>query len=129
AEEAAAHQAAAAVRAAPFDLTIDAAGSFQSVWWLGQRQAALELLDLRKALQGAITARRVSYDRQHFTPHVTIARNAKTRLPASTIAPIQWRCDSFELMQSALGPQGSAYKTVASWSLGAAPVVGQMALL
>jgi 2'-5' RNA ligase len=78
-----------------------------------------------------MTARKVGCDRQHFVPHVTIARTTQARLAASNIEPIRWRCESFALMRSALGGQGAAYESVARWKLATRPVaeVGQLSLL
>ncbi|WP_281280165.1 RNA 2',3'-cyclic phosphodiesterase [Panacagrimonas perspica] len=116
-DEQAACGAAESVSSDPFTFALDAAGSFPTAWWLGQHKASPELQRLRKSLQTAITTRKVAYDRQHFVPHVTIARHPKTRLATTSIAPVEWRCDSFSLMRSSLAGQGVAYEQIARWSL------------
>lgn len=119
-EERSARAAAASVACAPITFNLDAGSSFPGsspVWWLGPQRTPESLLGLRKALQAEITAHKVAYDRQRFVPHVTVVRNARARLPQTQIKPIGWACDSFALMRSSLGPQGSRYEIVERWLL------------
>ena len=133
-EEQAAMEAASQVSLEPFTFELDHGASFAgptSTWWLGSRTPSESLLDLRRQLQAAIVERKVAYDRQRFSPHVTIARHARTRLPNTTIKPIRWRCESFSLMRSPMDMPGGCYESVASWPLEARTLLeaGQIPLL
>jgi len=132
-DEKAALEAAQTVGVSPFTLQIDCAGSFSSspsVWWLGQLQPSEELLNLRKQLQSEISGRKVSYDRQRFAPHVSIVRNAGSRLPSTVLKPILWRCESFSLLRSRIGKPSDSYEELGTWRLQNArsDTAGQIAL-
>lgn len=133
-EQQAAIAAAECVAVGPLTMELDHGATFPgspSTWWLGSRTAFPALLELRRQLQSAIVERKVTFDRQRFSPHVTIVRQAQSRLPNTTIKPIRWRCEYFSLMRSPIDTPGGIYETLATWPLEARSVVeaGQIPLL
>lgn len=133
-EQQAAIAAAERVALGPIALTLDHGATFAgntSTWWLGSRSVSEPLLELRRQLHAAIVERKVPYDRQRFSPHVTIVRQAQSRLPSTNIKPIRWRCEAFSLMRSPLDEPGGIYETLATWPLEARTLMeaGQIPLL
>lgn len=119
-EEALALDAASSLSSTPLSLLLDQGATFAgngALWWLGMYNPPEALLELRRQLQVALLERKVGYDRQRFAPHVTIVRNAKSRLPPTRIAPVVWNVGSLHLMRSPIGEAGGVYETVASWAL------------
>ena len=89
------------VRTPAFDLSLDQAGSFQKVWWLGSAQPPAGLEALWQALDADpmhAWVKGVSPD--GFIAHVTVVRDATTRLPPTPISPIVWRVRGFVLIDS-----------------------------
>jgi len=65
-----------------------------------------ELAVLHRALDDHVRALGLPTEDREFRPHITLARNAEGIKPAP-IAPIEWKVDSFCLMQSARTDAGS----------------------
>jgi len=119
-EEAAAIKAASTIAVPPLSLSLDHGATFAgntSTWWLGTRSPPEALQELRRKLHASLVEHKVGYDRQRFVPHVTIVRHAKSRLANTSVRPIGWNVGAFHLMRSPIGEAGSAYETIASWSL------------
>ena len=92
--------AAGRVQAPAFDLSLDQAGSFHNVWWLGA-QPPKGLQVLWQALGTELANARVDVAAtDSFTPHVTVVRDAAARLSPTPIAPIHWRPREFVLIGS-----------------------------
>jgi 2'-5' RNA ligase len=133
-QEQAAIEAAAAVRAAPFQLNLDSAGSFrnrQVPWWLAPRESPRALAELYESLHEAMMAARVVPDRMKFVPHLTVLRDAHKALPSTAIKPVEWPVRDFVLVRSRLDLQPVRYEIVESWPLKAEPGVsppGQLGL-
>lgn len=133
-KEQAAVEAAAKLRAAPFDLVLDHAGSFrnnrQIPWWLGARETPAELRTLHDRLRDAMTAAGVIPDRMRFVPHLTILRDPKLALPVTTIKPIAWPVSEFVLIRSRLDLKPVEYELLGRWPLTGEPaqVAPQMSL-
>jgi len=110
--------AADAVQARAFHLVIDHAGSFVAarVGWLAPAgNSGLDALwsDLGRALGEA----GVTSDAQtHFSPHVTVRRDIRSRLPSIATDPISWPVQDFVLVHSHDG----RYDVLARWPLAAA---------
>lgn len=123
-QEAAALQAAKALRAAPFTLTLDQAGSFRNPratpWWLGARKAPDGLTRLHEQLRDVLLRANAPVERMRFTPHLTIYR-ADRALPTTAIAPIEWAVDEFVLVRSRLDEQPIRYEILGRWPLLGAP--------
>ena len=135
AHEEAALAAAATVRAPPFAMTLDHAGSFarnaQVPWWLGPQQAPPAAQALHVGLREAMHRTGVTPDRMRFAPHLTIVRDAGRALPGSAIKPIAWDVSEFVLIRSLLDSQPPEYRVIGRWPLvpGApVPAAAQMKL-
>ncbi len=117
-EEAAAMQVASLLKADPFSLTLDRAGTFprrSKLWWLGSSQAAREAIALHDALRARLRLAGVSYDLKSFTPHVTFLRDAGKTLAPTPIEPIRWAVSDFVLVHSQLQP--AEYRVIGRWKL------------
>ncbi|HEY0973578.1 MAG TPA: RNA 2',3'-cyclic phosphodiesterase [Solimonas sp.] len=123
--EAAALQAAARVRAAPFDLTLDHAASFRTPqgfpWWLGMREPPAALRTLYEQLREAMVRGGAAPERLRFTPHLTILRDPRLALPPTAIKPIAWRVEEFVLIRSHLDRSPVEYELLGRWPLNAPP--------
>jgi 2'-5' RNA ligase len=124
ATEAAAREAAAKVSAAPFELTLDHAGSFrnnrQIPWWLGTREPPAALRALYEHLRDTLNHAGVASERMRFVPHLTVLRDAKVPLPVTSIKPIAWSVDEFVLVRSRLDLKPVRYELLGRWPLSAA---------
>ncbi len=119
-EETAAMQIASLLKADPFTVTIDRAGTFSrrsKLWWLGSSQASRDAIALHDALRARLRVAGVSYDLKTFTPHVTILRDAGKPLAPTPIEPIRWPVTDFVLVRSQLAPQPAEYRVIGRWKL------------
>lgn len=118
--EAAALQAARAVKAPPFGLPLDQAGSFRNAravpWWLGARRTPAGLSLLHERLRDALLRADVPVERMRFTPHLTIWR-ADRALAPTPIPAIEWPVDEFVLIRSRLDRQPVTYEILGRWPL------------
>jgi 2'-5' RNA ligase len=108
--------AAARVRARPFHLVVDHAGSFTGAragWLAPQGNSGLDALwsDLGRGLDDARVPRRSA---PQFVPHVTVRRDIRERLSDIPVQPISWSVDDFVLVHSHDG----VYDVLAHWPLG-----------
>lgn len=119
--EAAACKAAAGVRAAPFTLQLDHAGSFrnnrQIPWWLGPREVPPALTRLYQNLREALIAAQAPPERMRFVPHLTILRDAQRGLPDTALKPVSWEVRDFALIRSRLDRSPSDYEVLGQWPL------------
>jgi 2'-5' RNA ligase len=109
--------AAAQVRASPFGLELDRAGSFRgsNVWWLGPTETPAGLQELWESLGTALRQRDVPMrPAPAFSPHVTIQRNVRRHLSATPIAPLPWPVRDFVLVDS---QSGQPYRIIERWPL------------
>lgn len=110
--------AADSVRARPFELSLSRAGNFGGtrVGWLGPASMPAGLQRLRDALELALCARGIApIAATTFTPHVTVLRNMRQPLPASSILPLSWPVHSFVLIDS--HPGRGTYTELRRWTL------------
>ncbi|MBT9446908.1 MAG: 2'-5' RNA ligase family protein [Hyphomonadaceae bacterium] len=109
--------AASTVRAAPFDVVFDSAGSFSGK--PGKLPLVLRgddnpgLRALQRAL-GAAMAKALLPPDASFTPHVTLLRDPVSA-PAASIDPIGWRVREFVLIHSLIGQ--TLHVPLGSWTL------------
>lgn len=102
---------AAHLETSAFALTLDQAGSFGHVWWLGCTRCPAALHALRRGLD-TVPAR--APDR--FTPHVTVLRGAGAQLPTMPITPVAWPVREFVLIDSEVASP-TPYRVVGRWPL------------
>jgi 2'-5' RNA ligase len=110
--------AAGTVRQAPFDLTLDCAGSFRgsNVWWLGSHAVPPGLQQLWDRLgQALLQARvRVKSSSQPFAPHLTIQRDVRRHIALLPTSPLRWHVGEFALIDS---QPGRPYTVLGRWPL------------
>jgi 2'-5' RNA ligase len=113
-----AREAAVQVRAEPFDLTLDHAGSFHvsRAGWIGAARSVEPLDRLWLALVGALEHCSLAPDRRALAPHVTCWRNVRRRIGPVAVEPIVWSVREFVLVHSVLGAQPE-YHVVSHWPL------------
>jgi RNA 2',3'-cyclic 3'-phosphodiesterase len=133
--QAAAFDAAAQVRAAPFTLSLEIAGSFRNAripWWLAPRQTPPELAALHREIHDRLLHARVLPERMKFVPHLTILRDAGCLLPATPVPAIAWKVEEFVLVRSRLDLKPVRYDLIGRWPLTGAEAppepLGQMNL-
>ncbi len=113
--------AAVARAATPFTLVLDRIDGFRDagIAWLGTDAAPPELERLVAHLRDALAAAGFPVDARAFRVHLTLARRCRQRLRATTLAAVVWRIDRLTLTASDLGSDGSRYRDLAAWPLGA----------
>jgi 2'-5' RNA ligase len=74
-------RAASLVRLAPFSFQLNIASSFRETdaWWLGSRDASIELAELRQQLRNNFFGARVGADAKRYVPHVTFLKKRLSR--------------------------------------------------
>jgi 2'-5' RNA ligase len=110
-----ANAAGARVRAAPFTVRIDQAGSFGPTWYLESAAPPPELAALEAALRAELVQAGFTPEARAFHPHLTFQRKAEHALPPTRIAPIRWPVESFTLFDSI--PNERRYLSLATWPL------------
>lgn len=122
--EVAAHKAAARIRAPSFSLRLDQAGSFNNreiPVWLGCSDIPAELRFLDQALRRQLKG--LTCERQpRFAPHVTILRNATTRLPLTAVTPVDWAIQEFVLIHSSISDHSVEYTVLQRYPLKGPPL-------
>jgi len=108
------------LRLKQFGLSMDRTGHFGSkVAWIGCTNIPPALQDLHAGLVRSTASAGIVTERAGaFVPHVTVARDAGSRWPASgpLQIPIRWPVHDFLLMRS-MPSQQFAYRTVARFPL------------
>ncbi|HEY2628942.1 MAG TPA: RNA 2',3'-cyclic phosphodiesterase [Usitatibacter sp.] len=110
-------EAAHSVRGEPFELTLDATGSFRAarVAWAAPSKPPAALVALQASLDRELRSRGFVLDERPFAAHATLARKIATVLPRDSIAPIAWSAREFVLVGSETG-RGS-YAVLERWEL------------
>lgn len=111
------HEAAAAVRAEPFELTFDTVEYWRraGVLCLTARQTPPALEQLVAALRAELEQRGFATEQRTYRPHLTFARRVRPppELPAPD--PLIWPATEFVLVESTSGVHGSVYTVLAEW--------------
>jgi 2'-5' RNA ligase len=107
------------VRAPGFSLTLDAVSHFRKTHlaWLGGTEVPAQLIHLQERLHQEVRAGGFPLDDRSFTPHVSVARDCRYFPPPTPIAPIEWRVESFVLVDSRPSPTGPLYRVLKFWQL------------
>lgn len=108
--------AAASVRGAPFDLTLDRFGYFHGarVLWAGAGESPPALTALWLQLRDAMQAAGVPHERRALAPHVTCVRGLHHPM-SGPLGPLPWRVTEFTLVHSV--PHPPDYRVLARWPL------------
>ena len=109
------------VKEAPFTLNIDARAHFARarVAWLGCAHPPAALHGLANALRRELggTHFTIGHGDSPFKPHITIARDCRAFPPPKDIPAIEWRVESFVLVNSTPVPGGVVYRVLKQWPL------------
>ena len=108
---------ARSVRGAPFELVLDAVGSFRKarVAWAGSRTLPAALVRLQSDLEAGLRARDFALEERPFTAHVTLARKVALAVPPAAMPSIDWRAGEYVLARSEAGT--GRYSILERWSL------------
>jgi 2'-5' RNA ligase len=111
--------AAAQVRAAPFDWSLDRVDSFRGrepPCVLRSDEVPVPMQQLWHALGHALVLAGQGAPRERsFTPHITLAYSHGTMLEPLAIEPLAWRVAEFVLVHSVVGQGG--YQILGRWAL------------
>ena len=112
-------QGAAVIHTGPFSLQLDELGWWRKprVVWLAAGQVPDALLELVKELNSLLLSQGIKPDSRPYQPHLTIARKAAAMPRQLDFKPIDWRIDSFCLVQSNTLPEGAVYEVIEAWPL------------
>lgn len=114
------------VSAPAFETVFDRAGCWthNRIGFLSASPPPQTLSDLVAGLEGRLARLGIAFDRRPYKPHVTLLRNAKCESPAESRASgaddftaITWAAREFVLVESASGPRGAAYHSLARFPL------------
>lgn len=102
-----------------FRMRLDRLGywSHNRILWAGCMQVDENLSGLANTLLAALRGHGFDVEKRPFVPHVTLARNVdEVGEMLTTMPPIEWQCDRFVLLQSALS-SAAGYRQLAGWPL------------
>ncbi len=110
---------AAEVEAEAFELRLSSLGHFtrSRVIWLGPDQTPESARCLVDALNARLQVCGFRPERRAFNAHMTLFRKAVLADFSSTIKPIQWKVDSFCLVESDTLPEGVRYRVLREFPL------------
>lgn len=74
-----------------------------------------KLQTLVSSLARSCESRGIKVDQRPYAPHITVARKAKAA-SACEFEPFVWHADSFCLVQSISGSNGSIYQVIREWT-------------
>jgi 2'-5' RNA ligase len=112
-------EAAAGVRAAPFELVIDRQGYWPRprVGWCAPATVPEPLRELVRRLSRALRPCSFEPERRAYSPHVTLFRDSRAVPEATLDQPVRWPCREFVLVASGNVPGGPRYRLLARWPL------------
>ena len=105
--------------AAPHALPLDAARQVarRGLVWAGPAQTPPLLEALATSLQAELRSEGFELDRREFLAHVTLLRQAGTRVELPQLPPLDWPVTEFTLVQSRLGSGPANYEILARFPL------------
>ena len=95
----------------PFPISLSALGHFGDLWWVGISDN-VELASYVKRLHQALSEAVIPFDKQKFSPHITLIRKAIGTLPAVSVPKTVMSVDHISLMRSERGPKGMIYTEI-----------------
>jgi 2'-5' RNA ligase len=112
-------RAAAGLSGTAFELALDRIGYWgrSRILWLGPREVPAALFSLVKDLRAALEPCGVTAETRPYLPHMTLARKVRHPPPAGVIDAVNWRVNTYSLMESVPLERGSAYRELAAWRL------------
>jgi 2'-5' RNA ligase len=112
-------EAAARVRAAPFEMVLDRMGwwAHNHILWAGCHAVPSGQRRLLRALAEQLDLTGFRPEARAHVPHVTLARHVRCERVPVLDAPIRWQVGEFSLVESLLQPSGARYRTLSRWPL------------
>ena len=112
-------EAAAEVRAAPFEFVLDALEYWRRprVLCLVAREIPPALAGLVQALRTSLAARGFDTERRPYRAHLTLARKVAPPPNLAPTEPVRWPATDFVLVESITERSGSDYRPLAAWPL------------
>ena len=100
-----------------FTIELDKLGYWprSRVLWLGASQVPAELVQLERGLWDALVVVGFQRERRPYSPHVTLARKAKSAEMA--LNPVVWTVSEFALVEARPGARHSEYDVLRVWDL------------
>ena len=92
----------------PFEITLEGAGCFGDLWWVGLDESA-PLEAVVRRVRRALAQNDIPFDRKRFSPHITLIRRARGRLPELQAEPVTMTVNAISLMRSDRGRNGMIY--------------------
>lgn len=113
------HEAAAEVRAEPFELVLDSLEYWRrpQVLCLVAREVPPALAALVQALRAGLAARGFDAERRPYRAHLTLARKVGRPPDLTTADPVRWAATDFALVESITERAGSIYRSLETWPL------------
>jgi len=111
--------AATAIHARAFKMTLDQAGCFAraQVLWLGTSRESQPLQALVSALNKELEGYGFQPENKPFVSHVTLARKYRQERAISMPVAIDWQVNDFALVESRSTSKGVSYHVLQSWPL------------
>ena len=112
-------QQAREVDAVAFSLQVDTQGCFRQarVGWLGLSHPPAALHDLHRLLGEQLLPCDYRPEQRAYNPHVTVARKLTRLDHPPTFTPIDWRVESFALIEVLPAENGVQYRVVETYPL------------
>ena len=112
-------EAAAEVRAGPFEVVLDALEYWRrpQVLCLVAHDLPPALAALVQALRAALAARGFQTERRPYRAHLTLARKVGRPPDFAPTDPVRWPATGFVLVESITERSGSVYRPLATWPL------------
>ena len=97
-----------------FDISLEGAGSFGSLWWAGLSHSE-ELKELAAGVRSALSDKEIPYDKKTFSPHITLIRRPSLdKMPRLTIPDTLMTVSKISVMRSDRTENGMVYTEVAA---------------
>jgi len=110
---------AAEIRGQAFELVLDRVGFWarSRIVYAAPATVHESLADLAAQLAGRLRAAQFRTEARAFAPHVTLARDARSRPGAMEPAPIRWPVADYALVESRSRERGPGYRVLRRWTL------------
>ncbi len=112
-------QAAKAVIAQPFNLSLDCFGTFRKarIFWMSAQKLPAELSLLHDHLEEALSACDFHGDERPYSPHLSLLRKGDEAGDGFPDFSINWPVDEFVLLESVTDSDGIHYKVIEKYPL------------
>ena len=103
--------ALATVSFSGFPLSLKGMGSFRDLWWAGMDESA-PLAAVARRIRRALADNGIPFDRKKFSPHITLIRKARGKMPGLRPETAGMTVNRISLMRSDRGKNGMIYTEV-----------------